>query len=181
LGGYGLAAFGATTPSLEFAYTRARKVQFTFTGVVSVGVDPFVLGEYLATGDLNLQNPFVARYLEDDDNQAYIITEVLESDAIAVTATDSSDSSVTLDVAAISSVVGANVSVSSGAGSSGTLIYKGPERVTFGFKAFAIVYANGSWSVQDVKPGADIALFQPPDPRANARGVLFNPGGLVRL
>src|SRR5262245_5140480 len=119
-----LAAFGATTPSVDFAYKQARKVQFTLANVKSVAIEPFTVGEYLATGDLNLNNPFVARYFEDDDTNAYIITEVLKSDTVTITATDSSDTGVKLDVPAISGVVGANVKVSSGGESTGTLSYK---------------------------------------------------------
>lgn len=176
-----LAAFGATTPSLDFAYRKARKVQFTFTNTTSVGIDPFVVGEYLATGDLNMRNPFVARYFDNDDSTAYIVTEVLKSDTVIVTATDSKETGVTLDVPAISNVVGANVKVTGGGDSSGTLTYKGPEAVTFGFRAFELVYVNGRWSVQGVKADGGMAFFHDEANGEQASGAIFNAGGLVRL
>ena len=176
-----LAAFGATTPSLDFAYKHARKVQFTLTNVTSVSIDPFVIGEWLASGDLNLHNPFVARYFDDDDSTAYILTEVLKSDSVSITATDSKDVGVTLDVPAISAAVGANVKVSTGGESTGTLTYKGAEAVTFGFRAFELVYANGSWSVQGVNASGDIPFVNKEDGDAKAIGAVFNPGGLIRL
>jgi len=175
-----LAAFGATTPSLEFAYTRARKVQFTFSNVQSVGIEPFTVGEYLASGDLNLKNPFVSRYFDGDDTRTYIVTEVLKSDTVTVTATDSNEKAIAVDVPAISAVVGANVKIKTGGDSSATLSYQGPEAVTFGFKAFEIVYVNGRWSVKGVKPSGDLAFFLDDEDRAEV-GELFNAGGLVRL
>lgn len=175
-----LAAFGATTPSLEFAYSRARKVQFTFTNVKSVSIDPFTLGDYLASGDLNLQNPFVSRYFDDDDTNAYIVTEVLKSDTVTVTATDSNEVGVKLDVPAISNVVGASVKISGGGDSSGTLSYTGPDAVTFGFRAFEIIYADGRWSVKGIKPSGDLAFFHD-DNSTDAIGEVFNRGGLVRI
>lgn len=176
-----LAAFGATTPSLDFAYKAARKVEFTFTNTVSVGLDPFSVGEWLATGDLNLQNPFVARYFDDDSSRAYIVTEVLKSDTVSVTASDSRETGITLDVPAISNVVGANIKVASGGESSGTLTYAGLEAVTFGFRAFELVYVNGRWSVQGVKASGDLAFFHDESDSEQAIGAIFNAGGLVSL
>jgi hypothetical protein len=176
-----LAAFGATTPSVDFAYRTASKVQFSLVNVISVSIDPFVVGEYLATGDLNLTNPFVQRYFDDDDSKAYIITEVLKSDSVAVTATDSSGTEVKVDVPAISGVVGASVSVAPSSEGSATITYKGPNAVTFGFKAFEIVYANGRWAVNGVGPAGAMAMAAEAGAPAASVGVLFNAGGLVRL
>jgi hypothetical protein len=176
-----LAAFGATTPSVDFAYRQAAKVQFSLVNVTAVSIDPFVVGEYLATGDLNMNNPFVQRYFDDDDSKAYIITEVLKSDSVAVTATDSSGTEVKVDVPAISGVVGVGVSVSPSHEGSGTITYKGPDAVTFGFKAFEIVYANGRWAVEGIQPAGAMAFAAEAGARPPAVGVLFNAGGLVRL
>jgi len=176
-----LAAFGATTPSVAFAYQKASKVQFSLVNVVSVAIDPFAVGEYLATGDLNMNNPFVQRYFDDDDSKAYIITEVLKSDSVAVTATDSSGSEIKVDVPAISGVVGVGVSVSPSNESSATLTYKGKEAVTFGFKAFEIIYANGRWAVSGVEPAGAMAFAAETGGPRTPIGVVFNAGGLVRL
>ena len=118
-----LAAFGATTPSLEFAYHKADKVQFTLTNVSAVGIDPFEVGEFLATGDLNLKNPVAAEYFDRDDSSAYIITEVLISDSITVAATDSRNVAVTVDVPAISNVIGTKVGVKPASDGSSSLTY----------------------------------------------------------
>jgi hypothetical protein len=177
-----LAAFGATMPSVDFAYHKAAKIQFNFVNVVSVAIDPFVIGDFLATGDLNLNNPFVRRYFDDDDSTAYIISEVLKSDSVAVTATDSSGTEIKVDVPALSGVLGANVTVAPSSEGSAQLTYKGPEAVTFGFKAFEIIYANGRWAVDGVDADANMAFAATPDGGPATRGgVVFNAGGLVRL
>jgi hypothetical protein len=173
-----LAAFGATTPSLEFAYQRARKVQFRLTNVWSVGIDPFTLGEYLASGDLNLSNPVVSRFF-DSDSTAYIINEVLKSQSVEVTASDSDGTAIGMDVPAISNVVGANVKVSTGGEQQGTVTYTGPELVTFGFKALEIAYSSGRWGVIGVNPSGAMAFAN--EDQSEVEGVIFNPGGLVRL
>jgi hypothetical protein len=173
-----LAAFGATTPSLEFAYERARKVQFTLTNVWSVGIDPFTVGEYLASGDLNLSNPVVARFL-NGDSTAYIVTEVLKSNSVAVTASDSDGMAIGVDVPAISNAVGAKIAVSIGSDQQGAVTYTGPELVTFGFKALEIAYSFGRWGVLGVNSSGDMAFAH--EEQSEVEGVIFNLGGLVRL
>ena len=128
-----------------------------------------------------MNNPFVQRYFDDDDSKAYIITEVLKSDSVAVTATDSSGSEIKVDVPAISGVVGVGVSVSPSNESSATLTYKGKEAVTFGFKAFEIIYANGRWAVSGVEPAGAMAFAAETGGPRTPIGVVFNAGGLVRL
>lgn len=173
-----LAAFGATTPSLDASYKNVRKVQFTLTNVWSVGITSFLVGEYLAKGDLNLSNPVVARFFEDDNSTAYIITEVLKSDTVSVTATDSHDANVNVEIPAISGVAGVTPKIEVSSDRAGTLTYKGTEMVTFGFKAMEIVYIDGRWAVRGMNPSGAMA-FAHEDERVT--GVVFNPGGLVKL
>jgi hypothetical protein len=176
-----LSAFGATTPSVDFAYQAAKKVQFTLTNVWSVGIAAFEVGEYLSNGDLKLSNPIVSRFFEDENSTAYIITEVLMSDSVSITATDSSSMEVAVDVPAISNVVGANVKVGTSNEGSKTVTYKGPEMVTFGFKAFEIAYVDGKWGIIGIKPAGAMALAHDEGQGQDATGVLSNPGGLVKI
>jgi len=106
---------------------------------------------------------------------------MLKSDSVAVTATDSSGQQVKVDVPAISGVVGVNVAVGTATDGSATLTYKGKEAVTFGFKAFEIIYANGRWTVAGVQPAAAMAFAAEAGGPTGPVGVVFNAGGLVRL
>jgi hypothetical protein len=173
-----LAAFGATTPSLDVSYKNVRKVQFTLTNVWSVSVAPFVVGEYLASGDLNLSNPVVERFFGNDSSTAYIITEVLKSDTISVTASGSQSTAVDVDIPAISGIAGVTPKVEVHSDKAGTLTFKGKEMLTFGFKAMEILYADGRWAVMGTKPSGKMA-FAHEDEKVG--GVLFNRGGLVSL
>lgn len=82
-----LKAFGATVPTLSFAFQKARKVQFTFTNVASTFVAPLEAGNFLAAGDLNTNNPVVEHYFLEDDPQAFLLTEVLNAKPKSVTNT----------------------------------------------------------------------------------------------
>jgi hypothetical protein len=153
-----LGGMGAAAPQLNFAYNKAKKVSFSFSNVQSVSVDAFALGKYLSAGDLDTNNPFVTRYFGEDDTEAYIITEILQSDRISVTGQDTSGTNVGVDLPSIQSAVGAKVTVSSSSSANTELTYQGQEMLAFGFKVFRIDYENGKWVVRGVKPSGEVAF-----------------------
>jgi len=156
-----LKAFGATTPSLDVQFSKARKVSFTFTNVTSTAVAPLVAGNYLASGDLNSNNPVIRRYFldeDDSDGQAYLIYDVLKSSSITVSASDDKGVGVKLDVPAIQGLVGAKVGVNTANSSNSTLTFNGPAPVTFGFKVMEINFTNGRWSVEGAEASGGLAF-----------------------
>jgi hypothetical protein len=153
-----LAAFGATVPSLDAAYTRARKVQFAYSNVTSTVVAPLDAGNYLAAGSLNTANPVVAHYLKGEEAQAFLIVDVLKSDSLTVTATDDHGIEVGVDVPAIQGLVGASVKVTSSGSANSTLTFKGAEPVTFGFIVNEIEFDGASWSLQGAAPSGGLAF-----------------------
>jgi hypothetical protein len=153
-----LSAFGATVPSLEFAYTRARKVTFTYTDVTSTAVAPFEAGNYLTKGTLNTDNPVVKHYFQDPDAEAFLIVEVLKSASITVTATDSKGTTVGVDVPAIQGVVGANVTVKASSSGENSITYTGKAPVTFGFRVDRIEFDSGVWSLSGAAASGGFAF-----------------------
>ncbi len=180
-----LGAFNAAMPQLGFAYRRARSIQITFTNVQSIAIDPFDIGDFLANGDLDSANPFVAHYFLDDDSDAYVISETLVSNALTVTAADENGDEISMDVPAIEEVVGANIEVKSGNSRHTVLTYKGKTPLTFGFKAYSIAYDNGRWSTHGVTPSGGIALAAPTraieTEAAPVAPVLLTRGGRLTL
>lgn len=175
LGGMG-SAIGL--PTLNLTYQKARSVQFKFTDVVSVQVTPFAIGTYLASGTLDSRNPFVTQYFGNDGTQEYILSEVLQSSSVSVTAKDDSKTAVKVDVPALQGVVGANVSVGMGKSGQAEVVYTGKQLLTFGFKAYQVTYADGKWGVQGTKAGGALAF---PSSGEAPPPVLLNEGQLLRL
>jgi hypothetical protein len=170
--------FGVTAPSVNLEYKNSKALQFKFTEVQTVGIDPFELGNYLSAGDLKSGSPFIARYFSQGDTEAFVITEILQAKSISVIGKDEGGAEVKLDVPALQQVLGVKVAVTA-ANSAGTEItYTGLEYLTFGFKVFGIGMVNGVWQVHGVKPGAGIAFATSetvPDP------ILMHRNGLVDL
>lgn len=163
-----LAAFGATVPSLDFAFQRARKVQFSYTNITSTVVAPFDAGNYLQEGNLNTNNPVVEHYFKDPDSEAYLIVDVLKSDSITVSATDSHGVSVGVDVPAIQGVVGANVKVAPSAASNDTVTFSGKVAVTFGFIVDEIQFDGTKWSLSGTAPDGILSFGTNPDAATDA-------------
>jgi hypothetical protein len=176
-----LKGLGAAAPSLNAAFQQARKVQFTYTNVTSVSVAPLDAGNYLAGGDLNSSNPIVAQYFLEDDAQAFLIVDVLQSDSISVTAKSENGVEAKLDVPSIQGIVGANIGVKHGGSNSAAVTFKGPEPITFGFKAFAIAFVDGRWTLKGSKSSGDMAFAVEEDDAAISEPVLFTTSGTVRF
>jgi hypothetical protein len=153
-----LSAFGATVPAVDFAFQRARKVQFSYTGVTSTVVAALDAGNYLASGTLNSANPVVRHYFTEPDSEAYLILDVLKSDSITVNASDEHGVAVGVDVPSIQGVVGANVKVKSGGAGNSTVTFTGPTPVTFGFLVDEIEFDGTQWSLRGVAPSGILAF-----------------------
>src|SRR6266568_2079215 len=88
-----LKTIGADVPELSFAYKQADNLQFTFGDVTARLVVPLEVGNFLSEGDIHNANPFVERYFADEDTDAFIVTEILQSNEITVSAKDQRGSS----------------------------------------------------------------------------------------
>lgn len=164
-----LAAFGASTPSLDGAYKRAKSLQFTYGQVTTSSVRPLQAGNYLAGGTLNGANPVVQHYMLEDEAEAYLIFDVLKSNEISVLATDEQGAEIKVDLGVIQNLVGAKVGLAT-SGSGGTkLTYTGTTPVTFAFRAFEISFDQGVWKLQGA--GTDGLSF------ATAVGGAAEPAG----
>jgi hypothetical protein len=81
-------------------------------------------------------------------------------------------------------MVGANVTVKAGTGSSGELVYQGKNQLTFGFKVFQTFYENGAWRVRGVQAAGDLAFGGSSGGGAEevvGQPMLLNPGGMIRF
>ena len=165
-----LAAMGARVPDLGFAYTRAQSVQFEFANVHSTVIDPLTVGDYLQQGDLQARNPFVERYFLDEDAEAFVITEVLQSDQLLVTAKTDSGLDLSVDIPSIQAAVGVAVGVSVKDGRQTQVVYKGSELLTFAFRAFSIVFRDGRWHVEGV--ASDVGLSAAAEAKAPTPVIL---------
>jgi len=180
-----LAAFGATMPSLDLAYSRAGNVQFGYTNVTSTAVAPLEAGNYLSAGTLKDVNPVVKHYFLEQETEAYLIVDVLKSDSITVTAIDKNGVEVGVDVPAIQGVVGANISVKPSSSSNSTVTYSGAKPVSFGFIVQSIHREGDVWVLQGAEPSGDLSFGVTggtgPQTSTSGTGFLLGSGCLIDM
>jgi hypothetical protein len=151
--------FGSMAPSLESAYQDAKSIQFAFRDVKSLSIDPFVIGNYLAKGELTSDNAFVQRFFGDQEGaDALVITEVLQSKSIGVVAKKTGSTSISVNVPAIQATLGARVGVTAANSDNTEVSFEGPEWLTFGFKVFGIALVGGAWQIHGVPPDGATAF-----------------------
>ena len=177
-----LAAFGVSVPSLDVAYKSAHAVQFSYNNVTIVQVAPFAAGNYLAKGELQSDNPAVKNYFLSGEAKAYLITQVLKSNSLTVTATDSHGTSVGVDLSAFQGL-DAKIGVKPSSASNSTISFTGPEAITFGFAVQQIAREGDQWALHGVLPSGDIAFAVPGAGSMHASSAppaptVFDTGGL---
>jgi hypothetical protein len=174
---------GISLPSLTTAFKHAHKVQFTFENVESTSITPFALGKFLAQGTLDMSNPFVSKYFGNDETQEYIIFDVLKSDSLSVTAKSDTGASVDTDVGFLNGAMSANLKAQVGASEGSEITFKGPVKVTFAFKLYEVVYANGKWIPQGAAADDDLSFLVDDEEGASPapRGVIINASRLLNL
>ena len=155
-----LAAFGVSVPSLDLAYKSAHSVQFSYNNVTITEVAPFAAGSYLAKGELQSDNPAVKNYFLSDQATAYLIVQVLKSNSLTVTATDSHGTAVSVDLSAFQGV-DAKVGIKPSNSGNSTISFTGPDAITFGFAVQQIAREGDEWTLHGVAPSGDIAFAVP--------------------
>lgn len=156
-----LRAFGISAPSLDTAFKNAHSVQFTYSNVTSTSVTPFAAGDYLSKGTLNSENAVMNSYLGDDKAKTYLILDVLKSDSITVTATDSHGAEVSIDIPHIEGIADAKIGVKPSGSSNSTITFTGPVAVTFGFAVMEIAWQGNKWVVTSAPASGALSFGAP--------------------
>jgi hypothetical protein len=165
-----LPALGAGTASVGATYQNASTLKFRFGKPKVLKIDALIVGEYLRSGDIDLQNS-LTKYFLKKDYYAYIITEVLQSNSISVIAEDKLGNGIDVAIPAVGGAAKGGVTIEKSTATKGALTYKGKEFLTFGYKAFQIAVVDGRWDLERVRSTGSNALLAPAD-EAKARETL---------
>jgi hypothetical protein len=158
-----LKAFGASAPSLNTAYRSAHAVQFSFGNVQIVSISLTSLGKYLASANLTAgeNDPVYRNYFLNPQATTWLIIEVLRSNSVTVTATDSHGVAVGVDLPAIEGIADAKIEIKPSNSSNNAVTFTGPKSLTFGFAVQQIVRNGDRWEMHGAAPSGDIAFAVP--------------------
>ena len=154
-------ALGGGNIGLQAAFKDARTVTFTYAGVMEDRIDVLALEKFVTAGTVSLHVPpgTLEKLLDDE---VYVVTSVLKSRKIAVTAQGASGQSVQIDVPVIQQVVGGTVTLDRTGERHATIAFEGPVPVAFAFQAVQLVFADS---------GEFLTTMQLPAGDAAARGM----------
>jgi hypothetical protein len=125
---------------LKATYKNAKKLKFTYEGIVSDYCDPLDIDRYLNSGKLDDSAISTQEYLESDS--LYVVTEVFKSNKIRVEAQDETGAALEVEIPEIQQVGEANLKVTSENSQNSVLVYEGDTAITFGMRALKIDYVS---------------------------------------
>jgi len=165
---------------IEAQYQQVRKVRFEFNNVLSDSVEPLAVGEFLKKAEVNADNPVLLQYVLGN-GRLYVITQVIKSKELTVTAEKSGGGGVQLDVPQLQSAIGGKLAVEASSSQQGRVTYKGKKQLVFGFKCFEVGVKGGEITLFTSQPGA-IAMAREPMATAVSDGsAILDEGGLLNL
>ena len=168
-----IGALGGGKLGLDAGFKNARTVTFEYTGVMEDAVDILTIEKFIKAGKVSPLIP--AGTLEKLlDDEVYVLTSVLKTRKIVVTAQGEGGSAVAVDVPVIQQAVGANLKVDSAKTRESRVAFEGPVPVAFAFQAVQLVFDDsgeflttqqlsaGDAAARALKPGAKGGLRRGP-------------------
>ena len=119
------------------SYDAARKVEFSFADVTRRRANTIAIGDYLEAAEIRWAHPVLKKFLFGS-GRLFVLTEVVSSRKIGVTAFRSDNAAIKVEVPVIQAAVGGTVSVGTDSQSNTTVTYEGPTDLAFGFVAIEL-------------------------------------------
>jgi hypothetical protein len=165
-----IGALGGGKLGLDVGFKNARTVTFEYTGVMEDVVDILALEKFIKASKISPLIP--AGTLEKLlDDEVYVLTSVLKTRKIVVTARGEGGTDVAVDVPVVRQAVGANLKVDAAKTRESRVAFEGPVAVAFAFQAVQLVFDDsGEFLTTQQIPAGDAAA------RALKPAALGGPG-----
>ena len=161
-----IGALGGGKLGLDAAFNKARTITFQYAGVMEDAVDVLGLEKFIKAGRVSPHIP--AGTLEKLlDDEVYVVTSVLKTKKIIVSAQGENGSTVKVDVPIIRQAVGGNLNVQPTGTQESRVAFDGPVPVAFAFQAVQLVFDDsGEFLTTQQLPAGDAAARTLASPRA---------------
>jgi hypothetical protein len=161
-----IGALGGNNLGLQTGFSRAKTLTFHYTGVMEDCVDVLALEMFIKAGGINPHIPSgtLEKLLDDE---IYVVTSVLKTKRIVVSAQGESGQSMQLDVPVIQGAVGGNLKVGQEGSTASTVNFEGAFPLAFGLQAVQLIFDDS---------GEFLTTQQLPAGEAAARAVVAPAG-----
>ena len=181
-----IGALGGGNLGLSGAFSKARTVTFTYTGVMEDRVDVLALESFVHAGTIR---PFIPAGTLDKliDDEVYAVNAVLKTRSIVVSAQGEAGRAVGLEVPIIRNAIGGSLKVDAEGELSSAIRFEGEAPVAFALQAVQLVFDEDAQlsTTQPLEPGG--AAARSLQPRASATSAREGPkflqprGAFVRV
>lgn len=177
-----ISALGGGKLGLDVAFNKARTVTFQYTAVMEDVVDVLAVEKFVKAGKISPHIPSgtLEKLLDDE---VYVVTSVLKTRKIVVSAQGENGAAVKVDVPIIQQAIGGSVNVDAAAGLESTVAFEGATPVAFAFQAVQLVFDDSGQFLTTQQLGAGEAAARAlPSGGAQRRPVfLESRGAFVRV
>jgi hypothetical protein len=142
----------------KLSFTKARRLTFTYSGVLNDSVLPLNVGNYLRDAEVDSGNLILKQYVMGN-GELFLITKVAKSNVFSVKFESSTGTAVEVDVPVVKEVVGGNVKVDASGEKNSVVSFEGPTKLSFAFQCFQVGVVNGDLALTSVKAGAVAAAM----------------------
>ena len=152
-----IGALGGGKLGLDAAFNKARTVTFQYTAVMEDAVDVLALEKFVKAGRISPHIPSgtLEKLLDDE---VYVVTSVLKTKKIVVSAQGESGAAVKVDVPVIQQAVGGNLKVDTAGTRESRVAFEGAVPVAFAFQAVQLVFDDsGEFLTTQQLPAGDAA------------------------
>jgi hypothetical protein len=134
-----IGALGGGKLGLDEAFSRTRTITFQYAGVMEDVVDVLALEKFVKAGRISPHIPSgtLEKLLDDE---VYVVTSVLKTKKILVSAQGESGSATKVDVPIIRQAVGGNLKVDATGTKDSHIAFEGAVPVAFAFQAVQLVF-----------------------------------------
>jgi hypothetical protein len=170
-----IGALGGGKLGLDVGFKSARTVTFEYTGVMEDAVDILALEKFIKAGKVSplIPSGTLEKVLDDE---VYVLTSVLKTRKIVVTAQGEGGATVAVDVPVVRQAVGANLKVDGANTRESRVSFEGPVAVAFAFQAVQLVFdESGEFLTTQQIPAGETAArsLQPTASMGRSRGPVF--------
>jgi hypothetical protein len=177
-----ISALGGGKLGLDAAFNKARTVTFQYTSVVEDLVDVLAVEKFVKAGRISPHIPSgtLEKLLDDE---VYVVTSVLKTRKIVVSAQGENGVAVHVDVPVIQQAVGGSVNVDTAAGLESNVAFEGAVPIAFAFQAVQLVFDDSGQFLTTQQLGAgDVAARALPSAAAARRPKFLEArGAFVRV
>ena len=169
-----IGALGGGKLGVEAGFKKARTVTFQYAGVMEDAIDILGLEKFVKAGRVSTLIPSgtLEKLLDDE---VYVMTSVLKTRKIVVSAQGEGGTTVAVDVPVLKEAVGGNLKVDAANTLESTVTFEGPVPVAFAFQAVQLVFdESGEFlTTQQLAAGEAAARSLPQPSRLQSRGPIY--------